>query len=317
MSKEVKTGSQPQSNRGLSRHFEGYELALVTVGIVASVALLVVPRATEPDVLPAPRVDLAETRRMADLDRERARLAEANPLPYEVRGAGEAFRAFGIANATRNPLAMSEKLKTLRRASLDARQQHGDEPLSRLLSVQTELFVRALSRWESGEDVKGELGELGGDFLNKSEESRWSTARHFVGTDAERRTLFRVRWVDLFGLRSVTAFTPSANEWRVYYHFLLAHPEHATSPHDAAREQLTYVTAVEKMDLEFPGLFARGVLFHRLGNFDKSAEAFRGHLIKHPTGPWRLRARNHLALAAQRALDRDKTSDTDGFDAPR
>jgi hypothetical protein len=308
VTEEVKTASRPQTKRGLSRHFEGYELALVTVGIVASVAFLVVPRATTPDVLPAPRVDLVEARRTADLDRERARLAEANPLPYEVRGAGEAFRAFGLANATRNPLAMSEKLKILRRTALEARQKHGDDALLRLLSIQTELFVRALARWEAGEDVKTEIAELGGDLLEKAANSRWITSAHFVGSDLERRTLFRVRWVDLLGVRSVTAFVPSANEWRIYYRFLLAHPEHSTNPSAAAHEQLAYVAAVEKVDLGFPGLFARGVLFHRLGDFDKSAEAFRGHLNKHPTGPWRLRAQNHLASAAQLALQRARAS---------
>jgi hypothetical protein len=310
VSREVKTA-------GLSRHFEGYELALLTVGIVASVALLVVPRPTTPDVLPAPRVDYAEARRMADQDRERVRLAEASPLPYEVRGAGEAFRAFGLANATRNPLAMSEKLRVLRRAALEARQKHGDEPMLRLLWVQTELFVRALGGWESGEDRKTELAELAGDLLEKSSISRWVNAGRFVGTDAERRTLFRVRWVDLLGLRNVTAFIPSANEWRIYYRFLLAHPEHASDSRAAAQEQLGYVTAVEKVDLEFPSLFARGVLFHRLGNFDKSAEAFRGHLVKHPTGRWRLRAQNHLASAAEHALERANARGIESVDAPR
>lgn len=317
MSKEVKTGSRPQSKRGLSRHFEGYELALVTVGIVASVAFLVVPRATTPDVLPAPRVDLVEAKRVANLDAERARLAESDPLPYEVRGAGEAFRAFGLANAARNPLAMSEKLKILRRTAIEARQKHGDDALLCLLSVQTELFVRAVARWEAGEDVKTELSELGGDLLQKAANSRWIDAGHFVGSDIERRTLFRVRWVDLLGVRSVTPFVPSANEWRIYYRFLLAHPEHAENPTAAAEEQLAYVTAVEKVDLAFPGLFARGVLFHRLGNFDKSAEAFRGHLNKNPTGPWRLRAQNHLALAAKLALERAKVSGIEVVDAPR
>lgn len=129
-------GSRSPAKRGLSRHFEGYELALVVVGIVASVALLVVPRGTEPDVLPTPRIDHAEARRLARLDAERAKEAEVTPLPYEVRGVGEAFRAFGLASATKNPLAMSEKLKTLRRTTLLARQAHGDEALHRLGSVQ-------------------------------------------------------------------------------------------------------------------------------------------------------------------------------------
>jgi hypothetical protein len=304
VSEEVKTGARDPAKRGLSRHFEGYELALLVVGLVACVALLVVPRATEPDVLPTPRVDHAEARHLAELDAQRAKQAESKALPYEVRGVGEAFRAFGLAGAAKNALAMSDKLRVLRRTTAEARQAHGDEPLLRLESIQTELFVQALARWESGADTKREIEELGGDFLDKR---RWSNERRFLMSETERRTLFRVRWVDLLGLRTVSPFVPSANEWRIYYGFLLEHPEHAEA-HARAEEQLSYVAAVERVDLTFPGLFARGVLYYRLGNYDRSAEAFRGHLSRNPTGPWRLRAQNHLALSAKRALERAAAS---------
>jgi len=298
-------GSREPAKRGLSRHFEGYELALIAVGIVACVALLVVPRATEPDLLPVPSVNRQAAEREAALDARRAREAEATPLPYEVRGVGEALRAFGLASASHNPLAMSEKMRILRRAALEARKQHGDEALLRLESIQTELFVRALARWEAGEDVSGEIAELGGDLMDKARASHWLVdERRFAANDYERRTLFRVRWIDLCGLLTVTPFVPSANEWRIYYGFLITHPEHGQNPHAQAEEQLAYVARVEKVDLDFPGLFARGVLYARLGNYDKSAEAFRGHLNRNPTGPWRLRAQNHLAFAAKRALER-------------
>ncbi len=201
---------------------------------------------------------------------------------------------------------MSEKLRLLRRATLDAHKKYGDEPLLRLESIQTELFIHALASWEAGRDPGHEIEELAGDLLDKAEKSSWLQGeRRFVASDRERRTLFRVRWADLTGLRSLTAFSPGANEWRIYYRFLLAHPEHGRNLHAAAEEQLAYVAAVEKVDLDFPGAFARGVLFYRLGSYDKSADAFRGFLSRHPTGAWRLRAQNHLAAAAAHAMDRE------------
>ena len=50
---------------GLRRHFEGYELGLVTVGMVLSFALLALPRPSVPMTLPLPRVNHAEARRSA------------------------------------------------------------------------------------------------------------------------------------------------------------------------------------------------------------------------------------------------------------
>ncbi len=102
-SEDVKNGQRSRESRGLSRHFEGWQLAIVTVGIVLGVALFVVPRATEPDVLPEPRVNWNDAERLADSDRQRVHSAEQNPLPYEVRGVGEAFRNFGAVSITKIP----------------------------------------------------------------------------------------------------------------------------------------------------------------------------------------------------------------------
>ncbi len=116
---------------------------------------------------------------------------------------------------------------------------------------------------------------------------------------AERRALFKVRWSEATGLRGVPAFAPTANELRIYYRFLLAHPDRARR----VESDLRHVTAVEKLDLEYPGLFARGVIHYRGGQWATAAQLFRAHLAKHPRGPWSLRAQNHLLAAAERTRE--------------
>jgi hypothetical protein len=125
-----------------------------------------------------------------------------------------------------------------------------------------------------------------------------TAGRQLVMTEAERATLFRVRWSELTGLREKHPFSPSLNEWRVYFRFMLEHPDvEAATPRRRAERRLEYVAALDKLDPEFPAAFARGVLEYELGHYARAAQAFQAHLERHPTGPWDLRARNHLAAA--------------------
>ena len=296
---EVKTVASAGGARGISRHLEGWQPGLVAVIIALIAVFLAVPRSIPPDTIPLPHVDWREAERSAARERERARAALAEPLPYEVRGVGELFRAFGASN--RQHSSGVEQIHDLRTFARAARRKLGDEPLLRLQALQTELFLTALTRLEQGEDVRGELDELGGSFVDKARASGWMDGQnHLRANEHERRVLFRVRWSELTGLRSETAFAPTANEWRLYYRFLLTHPERDRA---LMSDHLRYVAAVEKVDLDYPGAFARGVIYFRLGAFKQSADAFKSFLEKRPSGAWRLRAKNHLLAAAERVGD--------------
>jgi len=306
---EVKKRPRRSGGRGFFRHrglisrgsFEGWQVGAVVVGAALLGALLAVPQPVEPDVMPLPRVDWREVSRARERDELRARQAADSQLPYEVRSVGEVFRAFGRANAGAQESFDGTAIDTLPALARDARAKHGDEALLTLESTQSELFVDALARWEKGEDTTNEIAELGGNFLTKAKTSGWlSGDRSLRMALHERRAMFRVRWAEILGLRSEGVFAPTANEWRIYYRFLLEH-----SP-GAMDQGLKIVAAVEKLDPDYPGVFARGVLYYRLGQFAKSAEAFRGHLTRHPDGPWKLRAQNHLAAATLRAKEPDE-----------
>jgi hypothetical protein len=285
---------------GFRRHLEGWELGVVAVGIAILSALLMVPRAAPPDVLPVPEVDRREQQREQTRDRERTKLALIERLPYEVRSVGEVFRRCGalLASADRG---VGAELADLVARARSVRASHGDESLLRLRALQTQFFLDALREWEATGKATRELAELGGDFLTKARQSRWIVEPHrLLLSEEERRLLFRVRWTELTGLRASHPHALSLNEWRAYYRLLLEHPE-AGGPEPRNREatlaRLRYVLALERRDPEYPAALARGILRYWLGDYAVAQADFRLHISRRPHGPWRLRARNHLVAA--------------------
>ena len=283
------------------RHLEGWELGVVAVGIAVASSLVAVPRAVAPDVLPVPAVDREEQRAEREADRERARAARASRLPYEVRAVGEAFRRTGALLASGNAETALNEVVELRALARAARVTHGDAKLLALRALQTELFLEALAGWEESAAATPDLRELGGDFLAKAEQSGWMRDSHrLVPDESERRVLFRARWSRLTGLFNAHPFSPTLNEWRAYYRFLLEHPESGPYPpgdQHAALELLGYVSALERRDPDYPIALSRGILHYWSGDYAQAAAHFRQHLARHPRGPWRLRAQNYLAAA--------------------
>ena len=288
------------SAEGIRRHLEGWELAILAVGIALTLALLVMPRSEAPTVMPVPRIDRSEQRRTAEEESRRADEAEQTELPFEVRAVGDALRRYGLATHTESGYALNE-LHHLKLATAAARKLHGDEKLLELRAVQTRMFLAALGDWEATRIETDDLKELGGDFLQKARSSGWiAGGKQLVLTEPERATLFRLRWAELAGLREQHPFSPSLNEWRVYFRFLLEHPDVAAATgRRRAERRLEYVAALDKLDPEFPAAFTRGVLEYELGHYPRAVQAFQAHLERHPTGAWELRARNHLVAAQQ------------------
>lgn len=279
---------------GFRRHLEGWELGLISVAIAALGVALLAPRAAEPDVVPLPRIDRKEVARTAALERQRAAAAVEETLPYEVRAVGEALRQYGRAEAAGESARAAVLRDDLRRAARAAFAERGAEALLGLRAVQTLMFLHALERWEHGSGETDELRELAGNLLQRAETAGWlRDSRQLDMSRAERSLLFRMRWGELTGLASETTFAPTANEWRLYYRFLLLHPERDGSP-DAA---LRYAAAAAKYDPDYPLELALGILELRLGRPVRAAAALSAFLTKKPHGRWRLRAQNHLARA--------------------
>jgi hypothetical protein len=173
------------------------------------------------------------------------------------------------------------------------------------MALQTELFLVALRRFEATGRVSRELEELGGDFAQKARENRWvEPDGRLVMSSAERRVAFQIRWTMLTGLGDSRGLRPTLVERRLYYGFLLRHPETSDDdlPEDRALRSLAYLNALANLDPDYPADFGRGVLYFRAGRYRQSMDAFERHLDHHPTGPWTLRARN-VWLAAARQVE--------------
>lgn len=285
----------------LTHWLNGWQSGVVAVGLAALAAILLVPLPATPHVVPAPTVDRREELDVAMRDRALAATGQDQPLPFAVRLVGERWRRLGAATAQGQRERAGRELTELRLALQEARARHGEPPLLTLRAIQTELFLAALIRWEATGHVEPDLTELGGDFLTVAARNCWTRQGRLRLSEAERRTLFRLRWGELTGAGERPPFAPSLNEWRAYFRFLLAHPERPASlsptpvGRAVAQRRLLYVEALARRDPTYPASFARGVLWAQLGNSTAAMGAFQTHLddpSQRLLRPW---ARNHVA----------------------
>ena len=266
-------------------------------------AALAVPRPSVPADLPTPDVERRMIAFARDEASELAAEAKSRPLPFEVRAVGELLRRYGKAEAAGQRGDLGGLLADLHRAAAAAAAKYPPRELGKLQAVQAELFDAAVRAWERGEGT-AELDELGGSLRTRAQELGWLKDGRLLMSATERRVLFRLRWADLTGLRERAPFVPTLDDWRVYYAFLLEHPEGA-SLSARTQKQLGYVTALAKRDPTYPLWLARGVLLYRSGAYPESADAFSAHLAEHPDGPYALRAKNHLLAALAKAEGRE------------
>jgi hypothetical protein len=291
------SGSEKRSTeQGWRRHLEGWQLFAVAGSIAIGAALLAIPRSVPPRELPLPAVDRGALSRFERVEAERLARAETKPLPYLVRAAGDAFRRFGDAESKPSD---ATTLEARRQDFFDAvsvaRTRYGDDLVLELRAVQTALFVRAVERLRSERAPEQDALELGGAFVVRGEEMGWADGGRIRLEADEAACVFRVRWNGLAGLLETRPFSPSFNEWRLYYRTLLGH----ASPGSPALSG--YVDALVKHDSEYPALLARGIIAYWDERFPEATELFAQHLASHATGPWRLRAQNYLLAAYERA----------------
>lgn len=285
----------------LARHLKGWPLLPISLGIALLATFVVVPRPIEPDAIPLPLVDRVEQHRASVEDDARANDAVNRPLPYGVRAIGEIVRRYGARTAAKRDA--EGELTALRSAVPIVLRGGGSEALVRLRAIQTRLFLRALSTWETTGGESQDLKELGGDFVVRATNNGWIDAsRRVLASPDERALLFRLRWTELTALGARPPFRPSLNEWRIYYRFLIQHPELGAKGDGSAeaRRRLGYVEALAHKDSEYLADLARGVLYFSLAEYPAAAGALENHLAAHPDGVWSLRARNYLACALER-----------------
>jgi len=280
---------------------QGYELGLVTLGMVFTFALLALPRASRPETLPLPRASRVLSERDEVTQSELTATAEQAGLPFEVRAVGEAIRHFGLVNGKHEDTGHDRQdIEQRARVVLD---QGNARPLLELRAVQTEYFLRALARFSQNGVITQDLSELGGDFIQQAQRSGWlDGARRCRADTLTLRAMFRVRWSELSGLGHVFPFAPSLNDSRLYYRFLLLYPERLSdhpSEDDDNAARLKLVSALSHVDPDYPSAFAQGYLLFRLGDVRSAALAYRRQLAQQDSGPYALLARNYLIFTLQ------------------
>jgi TolA-binding protein len=305
----------------------GRWLALIPIGIGALFLGLLMPRAAPPDgVVPLPRVDARELTRIATSEDAAARLAEEKRLPTDVLAVGSALRAFKTAEAKNADPATMAKAKQQLDGSLNelGTRPNLEEDMLSLRAVQTRHFLDALQTWEKTGEKTSDLEGLGGSFLDRLVEAGWATTepRRLLLGDAQRRVAFKMVWNALLGVERRPAFAVPLGEERAMYALYLEHPhpgdsqrgalaaqrKAATTPEACSRAQreearqaqiwrAEKIKKLSSIDPDYPASFAIGIVYYEIGRYDLAADAFTAWLNAHPSGPYTLRARNHLKAA--------------------
>jgi hypothetical protein len=289
--------SGSQATSGIARHFEGWQLGLLAVGVALCGLWLALPRPVEPRLLPLPEVDRDVVARARSEDRLRAREAERLVLPFEVRAVGELLRRHGARVASQDALGARQARDDARKLVSKLARESGWEPLRRLRAIQTELFLRAATGLRVDAPKSAELEELAGNFVQKGKGLGWfDSSGQLRLSEDELFVLFRVRWSELVGRLESPELRPRLDELRLYYRVLLQYPGGA-SAREQDEHRLAYVPALARVDSDFPRALAEGVLLYRLGRKEQALASFSAHLAAHEDGPWALRAKNY-ALAA-------------------
>ena len=276
----------------LSRHLRGWQLAVAAVGTALGGVALALPRPVAPVELPLPDVDRGEERLAEQRIRELVSWATAEPLPFLVRAAGETFRRFGGAEAKGETSEAAVLATDFARRVSEARARHGDRAVLALRAVQGDLFLRAVRTGDARERA-----ELGGALFGGD---RFVVPKMSMLPD-ELAVLFELRWTKLAGLVGTYPFSPTLNDWRLYYRAVLGNPDLATRSAGAGFAVLSKsIDALAKRTPEYPRSLALGIVQHWMGRYEAAEELYISYLAREPSGPFRLRAQNYMLAARQR-----------------
>ncbi len=267
-------------------------LALAVVG-----ALVVVPRPTSPHILPLPSVDRDYLQETEKREVARAQQVMNGSLSPALRSVGEQLRRVGFSMA-QNHSVEGKLLISLRGDARQLLRAERVEELLNLRALQGELFLRAVHEWEKDATRIQDVMELGGSFYRIAQATWRSKDGDIVLLDHELRLFFRLHWGKLTALGNVRSFAPDLEEYRRYYRTNLLYP-HGAGPDPTQRKiaQLSFAKALRRLDPQYPGGLAVGMLELELGRFEQAERSLSSYLSVHDNGDWANIARNHLLLA--------------------
>lgn len=303
----------------------GRWLALVPVTIAVLMMALMMPRATVPDAVPLPTVDVRALSEVMRADDARVARAKATRLPSDVLGLGSAVRSIQAvqlaSDATENDLQSAQTALEEARRILGGRNDWKEDVLA-LRALQMSAFLEELARYERTGQTTKELDELGGGFVRRMSSSGWSDGNRVLLDEPQRRAIFKTVWNALAGVDAFDEFALKLDEQRSLYSLYIGRPypgdasqrtldairRDAKSADQCARAAIDDRRAREmwradkirrfgQIDPTYPTAYALGVAYYRGGRYDLSSDAFRTWIEANPDGPYSTRARNHLKAA--------------------
>ena len=300
----------------------GQALGLVPLLVGLLLGALALPRSVAPEAVPLPTIDARALAGAEDEDAVRAARVRGATLSSRVRAVGSGFRDFNLAEATHDDAATISRTRDEILAGLRGMGEADVEPLKDLRAFQMETFLVELRAYERTGTISKGLLELGGTFVESMTKVGWCDHHHVAMPDAARRVAFKLTWNHTLLLESDRRFAVTTDENRALYSFYLSHPhvpetQHARleaglrgAPDAAACERaaaaeesataswlLGKVNELSQIDPGYPAALARAAILYWKRDFRGSATLYEGWLEAHPSGPWTLRAENHLRAA--------------------
>jgi len=295
--------------KGLRRHLEGWQAALLALLLGGAAIVLAAPRAAEPLDWPQPDVDGDTLTKVMSRDDDLAREATRQELDVDVRALGRELRFYNGAAALAEE---GEPFALARQRVAEAAQKVASDAdgLERLRAYQLVRFLEELRAWQKTGTFSDELRALSGDFVEALSRNRWCWpgTRDLLLDERALRVLFKKRWNAIVGANG-EALALTADEERVRLGFLVVHPfinndplgRGVTDPTAVERlvapQRMKTIEKLAELDPSYPVELARGMTLYRTGQFQPAADAFRRHLEQAPDGPHTLRARNYLKAA--------------------
>jgi hypothetical protein len=251
-------------------------LCLLSVAVAAGTLLISLPRAVEPNELPALILDSGQVTAQEQLDAQQAKAATSP----EAEQLSTLFHSLGASEvvALDNFHLADQRRRTLHSLYVALREKAGQDAVVGARARALANLEAALAGELKGPEVKGWLGVFP-NVLEQYQATRdgLELAPHFVV-----RTLYKARWNKLCNLPPEADLTPI--ERQAYFGWLGLHASNVSL---AERRQalLEYAAAGgEHADQ------AQGVLAYLDRDYATAAQAFERAYAKHPS----LRLRNYL-----------------------
>lgn len=288
----------------VARWLEGWQVGAITVCIVGLVAAVVVPRSAPPDGIPLPELGQDELRQAEQRTRVQA-LQAASGVSDEVSLLAARVRLVGAAELGQDDAALERAARGLADAAKPAldRDAGGVVNLRSYLALR---FTDAYLAYLRDGVISDELRELGGDTLGQLRLEGWLQSLEAAPSDVRTvlTAMYKRRFRKLVGSHPALAYDPV--EERGLIGFFIEHPprsalasNHTELEATQGRFLLAQLDDLVKLEPTYPVVFAKGVVLYRMGRFEESALQFDTYVQTVESGPYRLRAINHLKSAVE------------------